>query len=96
MEKRSAVPYTILAVTIVAFNALVALPNFLQWNLFTSKEEAIGYTFGRVVLVPLMVAGLFQVWPPTRNLRSFMKLVFWVSVVVLLTIGLGGIRDAGY
>jgi len=87
MEKRSAVPYTILAVLIVVFNFLVALPNFLQKKEFSSQEEVISYTLGRTVLFPLIVAGLLLAWPATRNVRSFMKIVFWVSVVVLFTIG---------
>jgi len=86
MDERSAVPYTILALIIVVLNLLVGFPNFLQKNEFGSQGEAVGYTVGRVVLVPVILAGLFQAWPRTRNVRSFMKIVFWVSVVVFLTI----------
>lgn len=52
----------------------------------SSVTGEVGAVIGRVVLFPLLIVGLMQIGPNFRNQASRMKVFFWSSLVVTLTL----------
>ncbi len=47
--------------------------------------EALGFVMGGPLGIPLVVAAVLAVVPAYRNLKSFSKTFFWVSVLIGIT-----------
>lgn len=66
---------------------LVLLNAILSWVVASKHAlptaEMVGYLLG-VVLVPLIVVGIFQLFKKFRNFSSRIKIFFWVSLIIFV------------
>ena len=74
--------WTYLSIVLVLLNANLSWIEASKRALPTS--EMVGYMIG-VVLLPLIIVGIFQIFRKFRNSQSRVKIFFWVSLFIFIS-----------
>lgn len=77
---------TLLAASIVILNGALSFFLAVATDPGRDVSHLIGYISGRVLIAPLIVVALFQIGKRYRNPRSQIKVLFWASLVVLVSL----------
>ena len=77
---------------------IVPVSGLLSFSIAYSKTHNLdyihGYVLTQILVMPVVVALLFQIGSKFRNIRSIVKIFFWSSIIVFLSL-LGNLSPAG-